>query len=192
MKMELKLEYEVVESTRAKGLRVTVHTDGRVVVTKPHRMDIRHVQAFIEARRGWIEAARGKFLRATLRKEKKGIQDIELPKLRRGSKEYRAAIQRARELAASRLLHFNTLYTFSYGTLSIRNQTTRWGSCSSTNNLSFNFRIAHLPPELADYLVVHELCHTKEHNHSERFWAQVERAVPNHKELRVQLRRYKF
>ncbi len=190
--MEQTLAYEVVESTRARGLRVTVHTDGRVVVTKPKSMSAGRVAAFIEARRTWIETAQGKFLRAQARKEKRGLQDIELPRPRRGSKEYKATVAKARTLATSRLQHFNLQYRFTYGTISIRNQSTRWGSCSNKNNLSFNFRIALLPTELADYLVVHELCHTKEHNHSERFWAQVEREVPNHKALRTQLKRYKF
>ena len=77
--------------------------------------------------------------------------------------------------------------------MSIRKQKSRWGSASKrSGNLNFNYRIAFLPPALADLLVVHELCHLIEANHSKRFWAQVSRAIPEYQALRRELRRYRF
>lgn len=179
----MEYEHEIRESARARHLRITVHPDGRVVVTKPVRINQRKAQEFIEARRVWIESAQARFL-----KQSGGTPPVPLPKPRRGSRAYKEAIALARTLATERLNHFNATYGFSYGTISIRNQKTRWGSCSAKGNLSFNYRIAFLPSALADYVIVHELCHTKEHNHSNRFWVEVERTVPNHPALRRQLR----
>src|SRR4051812_3740739 len=72
---------------------------------------------------------------------------------------------RAYELVMARLAHFNTFYNYKYNRVTIKNHTSRWGSCSRKGNLNFNYRIALLPPELADYIVVHELCHLGEFNH---------------------------
>ncbi|MDB5245165.1 MAG: putative metal-dependent hydrolase [Parcubacteria group bacterium] len=186
------MEYEIVESSRAKSLRIVIHPDGRVVVTKPARMGMRAVEKWIAGKEAWIEDMRAKFQKSSESFEKKHGKPIELQKLRRGSKGYKEAVESARALARGRLEHFNQTYGFTYGTISIRNQKTRWGSCSARGNLSFNYRITLIPPELADYLVVHELCHTKEHNHSVRFWAQVARTIPDYQKKRNELHRYRF
>ena len=92
-----------------------------------------------------------------------------------------------------RLRHFNQLYQCQIGRVSIRKQKGRWGSASKrSGNLNFNYRIAFLPPALADLLVVHELCHLIEANHSQRFWEQVARSIPDYPLLRKELRRYRF
>jgi predicted metal-dependent hydrolase len=174
--------YEIKESVRARSLRITVHPDGRVVVTKPLRMSEVQVERFVEKHTDWIERRRTSFL-------KRGAP-IALPVPHKNSKAYTEVRERARTLARTRLEFFNQFYDFSYTTISIRDQKTRWGSCSRRGNLSFNLRIALLPPELADYVIVHELCHTKEHNHSEKFWAQVERTLPHANVLRKKLHTY--
>lgn len=176
-------DYEVKESPRARALRITVYPSGKVVVTKPTRVSERALKAFVQERTEWIEITLAHAL-----KRRGGLPHIELPNPRKGSRAYLDAVALARALAHERLQHFNTLYKSTHGSISIRNQKTRWGSCTAKNNLSFNYKIAFLPEHLADYIIVHELCHTIEHNHSERFWAQVERAVPKHKEFRKELR----
>ena len=80
-----------------------------------------------------------------------------------------------------RAAYFAPLVGVSYGRITIRSQHTRWGSCSSKGNLNFNCLLALVPPEVLDYVVVHELCHRKEMNHSPRFWAEVERILPDYK-----------
>ncbi len=175
--------YEIRESKRARSARITVYPDGRVVVCKPARVSARALEKFVEERNEWIE-----LMLAKARRRRGGLPLIELPKPRRGSRAYKEAVAAARALVQERLAHFNTLYRSNYGTISIRNQKTRWGSCSHQNNLSFNYKIAFLPSHLADYIIVHELCHTIEHNHSSKFWAQVARTIPNHLALRKEIR----
>ncbi len=94
----------------------------------------------------------------------------------------------ARKLVVERLEHYNRMYRFTYHRIAIRNQSTRWGSCSKKGNLNFNYRIALLPLDVADYIIVHELCHLGEFNHSPRFWLLVSKALPDYQLLRQRLR----
>lgn len=87
----------------------------------------------------------------------------------------------ARERISTRLAYWNSILQFPYGRVAIRNQSSRWGSCSKKGNLNFNYRIAFLPEHLMDYVIVHELCHLKEFNHSERFWTLVAEILPDYK-----------
>ena len=96
--------------------------------------------------------------------------------------------EEARTLIHRRLAHFNATYGFAYGHVSIKDQGTIWGSCSRKGNLNFNWRLMQLPQALADYVIVHELCHLQELNHSKRFWDLVARTIPDHKERRKALR----
>lgn len=93
----------------------------------------------------------------------------------------------ARTLVHAKLAHFNTHYGFVYRKVCIKNTRTRWGSCSSTGNLNFNYRIIYLSPEQQDYLIVHELCHLKEFNHGPHFWKLVAEQVPEYKRIRATL-----
>lgn len=179
---------EIRESTRAKRVGVTVHPDGSVVVTKPVRASLKRVEDFVLKHEEWILLAQEKFRRRAERQKKSGIVPVALPRPRKGSKAYTDVRKAARTLVTKRLQYFNTIYGFRYGSISIRDQKTRWGSCSAAGNLSFNYRIVFLPEALQDYVVVHELAHVKEHNHSEKFWAQVGRTIPNYETLRKELR----
>lgn len=98
----------------------------------------------------------------------------------------------ARILVRERLEHFNTVYNFKYNKIAIRNQRSRWGSCSKKGNLNFNYRIALLPEKLSDYIIVHELCHIGEFNHSQKFWDLVAKTVPDYCEKRAALRRIRL
>jgi predicted metal-dependent hydrolase len=100
--------------------------------------------------------------------------------------------EQARELVIERLAHFNRFYNFEYKKVAIRNQSSRWGSCSSKANLNFNYRVVFLPPPLLDYLIVHELCHLQEFNHGPNFWALVAKAIPDYLERRVALKKIRL
>ena len=94
----------------------------------------------------------------------------------------------ARVLIHERLAYFAPLCGVVYKRVAIRNQRRRWGSCSSLGNLNFNYRLVFLPPELCDYVIVHELCHLKQMNHGPLFWAEVEKVLPNYVELEMRLK----
>ena len=90
--------------------------------------------------------------------------------------------EKALEYIPKRVNYFAKQIGVTYGRITIRNQKTRWGSCSSKGNLNFNCLLMLTPPEVIDYVVVHELSHRKEMNHSKAFWAEVEKVLPNYKE----------
>jgi predicted metal-dependent hydrolase len=107
-----------------------------------------------------------------------------------GVKDYRENRMSAHELVLERIAHFNAYYKFKVGSITIRDTRSRWGSCSRRGNLSFSYKLVHLSPEIVDYVVVHELCHLKEFNHSERFWQLVGKTIPQYKTIRRQLRSF--
>lgn len=94
----------------------------------------------------------------------------------------------AKEYFAARVAYYESIIGVTHNSISIRDQKTRWGSCSSNGNLNFNWRLMLAPPRVLDYVVVHELCHRKEMNHSKAFWHTVEMVLPDYKELRKWLR----
>lgn len=93
------------------------------------------------------------------------------------------------ELALGRIKYFNRIYGVKFNKINIKNQKTRWGSCSKKGNLNFNYKIILLPEQLADYIIVHELCHLKEFNHSQKFWNLVAKTIPDCLELRNELKK---
>ena len=103
-------------------------------------------------------------------------------------RDFRANKERARGLVLERLNYFNQFYQFKFNRVFIRNQKSRWGSCSGKGNLSFNYKIVFLPPALADYLIVHELCHLAQMNHRPQFWQLVSQQIPDYKKLRKELK----
>jgi predicted metal-dependent hydrolase len=98
----------------------------------------------------------------------------------------------AAALVRQKIAQFNGIYNYDFRGLAIRNQKTRWGSCSRRGNLSFNWRILLLDSRAQEYLIVHELCHLAEFNHSPRFWALVARTVPDYAAIRRRLKRMRF
>lgn len=87
--------------------------------------------------------------------------------------------------------HYGPRHSINVGRIAIRNQRSRWGSCSKKGNLNFNYKLAFLPPEVRDYVIVHEICHIKEFNHGRGFWDLVAETVPEHRAMRRKLREVK-
>lgn len=174
----IRVEYELKMSSRSRRMRLAVYSGGRFVVSIPKRMDEKHIDKFLLEKADWI-LSKIKAMKKKMPVEKQSISKLELKRLK----------VVALELVHRRLEYFNDSYKFTYHNVSIRNQKTRWGSCSRKGNLNFNVKIAMLPPRLADYIIVHELCHLKEMNHSPRFWKLVAQTFIDHKELRRELRK---
>lgn len=168
--------YTLKKNPKTKNIRLSIYKNGEVVVTAPPYVDMGIIEKFLQEKTDWIERQLLKFF-------KRRIQRITHTK-----KEIAEYALQAEKIITERLRYFNQHYNFSYNKITIRNQKSRWGSCSSKGNLQFNYKIALLEPELQDYIVVHELCHLGEFNHSDRFWALVEQTIPQHKECRKKLR----
>lgn len=173
-----KVPYTLKVSERAKRLRLAIYCDGAFVVTVPRGFAEGLIEKYIIQKSAWIIEKLEYF------KSFSGARYVS-----KGSiKEYREHKGRALLLAQTRLEHFNTLYNFSFNRINIKNQKTRWGSCSRKGNLNFNYKIALLPEHISDYIIVHELCHLGEFNHSRKFWDLIAQAIPNHQEIRKQLK----
>lgn len=176
---DAKIKYTVRVSPRARRLRLTVDCAQGVVVTLPVFMRPGRAEEFIRLKAAWVIKTL-KVLRE---------QTIRLP-LSGSSFSQAEARQQALSLAQARLGYWNQFYRFSYNRIFIKTYKRKWGSCSRQRNLNFNYRIIFLPPELADYIIVHELCHLGEMNHSRRFWNLVAKVMPDHHSRRRSLRRY--
>lgn len=162
---------------RARHLRLSIDAGGRVLLTRPVWVSQKAALSFLAEKRSWLEEQWQKF---SLR------PDSYLN--RGGREEYLKYKEKARSLVMERLLYFNQFYSFRYGRISVRDQHSRWGSCSKKGNLNFNYRLVLLPPELADYVILHELCHLGEFNHSPDFWRLLARKMPDYAERRKSLR----
>ena len=171
------IEYDLKVSKRARRMKLAIYGDGSFVVTKPYNISDDKLFGFVRLKAEWILARLGTLA---------GRQRLSMSETRKQYLKYR---ERARVTVYRELHMVNQYYGFKYNRISIRNQRTVWGSCSSKKNLNFSYRILFLPAELVRYVVTHELCHLKEMNHSIRFWSLVAETVPNYKILRRQLKK---
>ena len=166
------LTFEIKKYARARAIRITVKTDGRVVVTQPAHVSEEAVHHFVQSKSDWIQKAKAMYAKANF---------LVIPKASRS--EYLKYKREAKLLVLEKLRIWNEYYGSRHQThfnkVTIRNQTSRWGSCSKHLNLNFSYRIVFLPERFQDYLIVHELCHTKVFNHSRAFWALVEETIPH-------------
>ena len=169
------IAYKLRVSRRARRMRIAVYHDSSVVVTVPFGFPKVAAEKFVISRLAWLRKALEYY---------KGKVFIKPSKT-----EYRKSKQQALELARSKVEQWNRFYGFSVANVNIKSQKTRWGSCSKRGNLNFNYRIVHLPETLLDYLVVHELCHLREFNHSRKFWELVAQTMPDYKAQRQSLRK---
>jgi len=171
------LSYIIKTVRRSRHVRLSVHPDGRVIVTKPYFLSQASAEAFLCSKADWI------------RDKIKYFQDNPaLLAKPHDHSDYLRRKEEARRLVMNRLEYFNGFYGFKYKRISIRDQKTRWGSCSRAGNLNFSYRILELSPAAADYIIVHELCHLSEFNHSSRFWALVAKTISDYSARRRELR----
>ena len=164
-----------IKNNRAKRIVISIKPEF-VRVTVPRRQTLKDAQKFVEQKIDWI---------------KKHLKNMEV--LLKKNKELPILIKKdAREILERRLAELAQLHNFQYNHVSIRNQRTRWGSCSSKDNISLNMKLLHLPNQLIDYVLLHELVHTRVKNHSKDFWNELETVVPNARTIDKQLREYQY
>lgn len=161
---------EVFRSMR-KTLEVEVSSDGRIIVRSPARLSEAEIEDFILSKADRLE----KYLResAERRKELSSLKPFT-------AEEINEMADRALKIIPERVRYYAPLIGVTYGKITIRNQKTRWGSCSAKGNLSFNCLLTAMPPEVLDSVVVHELCHLKQMNHSKAFYSEVYRVFPEY------------
>ncbi|MEK7555987.1 MAG: SprT family zinc-dependent metalloprotease [Patescibacteria group bacterium] len=172
------IPYTLKRSPWARRVRLSVHRDGSVVVTLPSGVLEVFAEQFVQAKSDWI----WKKIQYFRQHENTGA-------LPRGKEDYLKYKGEAILLVESRIEYFNKEYGFAYNKISVKDQKTRWGSCSKKGNLNFSYRIFFLPPEVRDLVIVHELCHLKEFNHSEKFWNLVAITIPNYVAVRRELKK---
>ncbi|KKT34962.1 MAG: hypothetical protein UW24_C0018G0035 [Parcubacteria group bacterium GW2011_GWA2_44_12] len=174
------------KSARARRMRITVYNSGRVVLTLPKSMKETKGVLFLREKKRWILKKLASVIKT------RNNTSPHAPPLPFKSGDFHQHQHKAREVIQERVAYFNEIYRASYRRITIRNQKTRWGSCSKNGNLNFNYKILFLPSALRDYIIVHELCHLLHFNHSKNFWSAVESAVPNHRALRKELKKYEL
>ena len=174
------IEYTLNISNKARSLRLAVYCDGRCVVTTPRFIPQFIVDRFLINKSEWILNKIEYFIKykGIISTHKKGTRG-----------EYIKNKDLAYKIAKDRLEYYNKFYGYKWNNIIIKNQKTRWGSCSKKGNLNFNYKIVLLPEKARDYIIVHELCHLGEFNHSRNFWKLVAKTIPNYLEIRKNLRK---
>ena len=156
---------------RRKTLSIRITQEGNLEIRAPLGMPKGEIEAFLKEKAQWIETHRAKVLAEY-------AQGQEAPL---GEEEILTLAEQMRQRLPEKLNRHAASMGVTFGRVTIRCQQTRWGSCSSRGNLNFNCLLMLAPPEVLDYVVVHELAHRKQMNHSALFWQEVERECPDYK-----------
>ena len=213
------IEINKLVRSKRKTLSLIVETDGTLTVRAPLRMKETEIRQFIEAKKNWIKRKQFKAQEGAAAPHRyvdgetfwylgqpiplRIISDGKSALVMDGSFKLTKSAQpqaqsvfttwykkRARKVLTERVEFFARKHGFKVGKIRISSARTRWGSCSSKETLSFTWRLVMAPPDVIDYVVVHELCHLKEMNHSVAFWTQVESILPDYKQHRKWLKSY--
>lgn len=174
------LPANLIKSNR-RSVGIIVKPGGEIIVRAPKRMPNPMILSFIREKESWIvkNYLKQSKLPSAPDSEPKSPHTLAL------EKRYRNA---AKEYIPKRVEYYHAFTGGQYTKITIRDQKTRWGSCSSNGTLSFSFRLMLAPPRVLDYVVVHELCHLTHMNHSKEFWNMVETILPDYKEHRKWLK----
>ena len=165
------MDYEVIRSRR-RTVALEIK-NGKLLVRAPLLMSNARIDALVREKQAWIEKR--------LAKAQQNVEKLT-------PEELKALAKQAAQVIPERVRYYAPLIGVSYGRVTIRAQRTRWGSCSAAGNLNFNCLLMLAPPEVLDSVVVHELCHRREMNHSARFYAEVLRVFPDYRKRRKWLK----
>ena len=172
------VNYSVRRSKRARRMRLAVYCDGNFVVTVPQAFPTSSIDRYVVAKSQWV-ISKLDFFEGLNKKQK----------LTLGSDGYELYKDKAFEMVTERLTALNQKhYRFKFNKLTIKSQKTRWGSCSKKRNLNFNYKILFLSSKIRDYIMIHELCHLKEFNHSNKFWKLVAKPIPDYAKVTEELK----
>ncbi len=164
--------YRIVRSKR-KTISIEVTRDLEVIVRAPKWLAKREIQYFVDEKEDWIK-------KTLVRLEKANEQESSATDIRLTNDALEELRKQAKEIIPKRVAFYASKIGVTYGSISIKHQKTRWGSCSAKGNLNFNCLLMLAPPEVLDAIVVHELCHRKVMNHSSRFYREVYRIYPEY------------
>jgi len=164
--------------SKRKTIALEIKQDG-IYLRAPLRMSDAEIQSFLERKKTWLQ----KHLR---KQAERSAAVKDLPPYT--YEELHALAEKALQVIPERVKYYAEIIGVDYGRITIRNQRTRWGSCSSKGNLNFNCLLMLMPEEIIDSVVVHELCHRKHMNHSTQFYAEVEKAFPDYQRCRKWLK----
>ncbi|MCI9255070.1 MAG: M48 family metallopeptidase [Lachnospiraceae bacterium] len=177
------LPYTLIRSNR-KSCSISITPNGRITVRVPLRISDREIHHLLTDRQNWIIT---KYLEQQQKQARMPVSDLTDTQRAALTQRYIAA---AREYFPKRAAHFQQFTGGTYSRITIRDQKTRWGSCSARGTLSFNWRLMLAPPAILDYVVVHELCHLTHMNHSPAFWQAVEAVCPDYRDSRRWLKEH--
>lgn len=156
-------------------MALEIGSDGRILVRAPSWVPEQEIRRFVLSRRDWILAARKR-----VEERNRALRDAVGEPITAAQLEELG--ERAVKDLPPRVARYAKQIGVTYGNITVRNQKTRWGSCSSEGNLNFNCLLMLAPEKVRDYVVIHELCHRKQMNHSPRFWAEVAKVMPDYDE----------
>ena len=172
-------EVRLVRSSRNRRISLSVRPSGEVRLSYPFGVAERRALAFLESRADWVSQAKKRM--AERKADTRIYTPAEIEELRRAAK----------ATLPAKVEYFARKFGFSYGNVTIRATRTKWGCCTSRNNISLSLFLMTLPEHLQDYVIIHELCHTVHHDHSARFHALADRCLGGReKELQRELRGY--
>ena len=174
------MKVTVIRSNR-KTVAIQVNSDLSVTVRAPRSVSEKDIEEILKKKEAWISKHIEKIKETKERFEAEPTEKLTREKVI-------ALADEALKVIPERVEYFAKVIGVTYGKITVRNQKTRWGSCSSKGNLNFNCLLMLAPPEVLDYVVVHELCHRKQMNHSKAVWLEVEKVLPNYKEVRKWLK----
>lgn len=176
---EHEIHVQVIRSAR-KTIGLEIRGEDEVWARIPSRLSDQELMKFIEKHKEWIME---KTALVKKRKDEDSFAGI-VPMEKLSEEE----LQNIKEKIVSRVRHYCEVMGVTVGKITIRNQKTRWGSCSAKGNVNFNYRLCYLSEELLDYVVIHELAHRRYMDHSREFWAEVEKYCPDYKQRKKQLK----
>lgn len=174
------MKVTVIRSNR-KTVAIQVNSNLSVTVRASHSVSEKDIEEILKKKEAWISKHIEKIKETKERFEAEPTEKLTREKVI-------ALAEEALKVIPERVEYFAKVIGVTYGKITVRNQKTRWGSCSSKGNLNFNCLLMLAPPEVLDYVVVHELCHRKQMNHSKAFWLEVEKVLPDYKEARKWLK----